>query len=163
MTITHPYAHFLGSRDPLEVLAETQRSIPALAQKLGPEGMKRTYAPGKWTAAQVLAHLADCEVAFGFRVRQIVAQPELPIQSFDENKWAAHYDEANGAEAAQAFQALRAFNLSTFRHLTREERQRASQHPERGPETADTVIRILAGHTLNHLGQLERIAAATAA
>ncbi len=162
MTATHPYAQFLGNRDPFEVLAETQKSIPALAQKLGPEGLKRSYAPGKWSAAQVLAHLADCEVAFGFRVRQIVSQPDLPIQTFDENKWAAHYDRANGAEAAQAFQALRAFNVSTFRHLTLEERQRASKHPDRGPETADTVIRILAGHTLNHLAQLEKIAALAA-
>jgi uncharacterized damage-inducible protein DinB len=164
MTATHPYAQFLGNRDPLEVLAETQRTIPAIAQKLGPEGLKRSYAPGKWTAAQVLAHLADAEVAFGFRVRQVVSEPEQPIQPFDETKWARHYDKANGAEAAQAFQALRAWNLSCFRQLTKEERERAAKHPERGPEKADTIIRILAGHTLNHLAQLEKIVSnATAA
>jgi hypothetical protein len=37
---------------------------------------------------------------------------------------------------------------------------KAAAHPERGPESADTVIRIIAGHTLNHLGQLETIVAA---
>jgi uncharacterized damage-inducible protein DinB len=164
MTATHPYAQFLGNRDPFEVLAETQKTIPAIAQKLGPEGLKRSYGPGKWTGAQVLAHLADCEIAFGFRVRQIVSEPQLPIQPFDENNWSRHYDKANGAEAAQAFQALRAFNLSAFRNLTAEERQRAAKHPDRGLETADTVIRILAGHTLNHLAQLEKIVStATAA
>jgi hypothetical protein len=66
---THPYSQFLGERDPLAVLAETQEKIPAIARALGTEGLKRTYAPGKWTAAQVIAHLADCEMAFGFRVR----------------------------------------------------------------------------------------------
>lgn len=157
MTATHPYAQFLGNRDPLEVLAETQKAVPAIAQKLGPEGLKRSYGPGKWTGAQVLAHLADCEIAFGYRVRQIVSEPELPIQPFDETKWAAHYDKANGAEAAQAFQALRAFNLSYFRQLTTAERGRSAKHPERGPEKAETVLRILAGHTLNHLAQLEKI------
>ena len=75
MTATHPYAHLLGDRDPFAVLAETRQRIPAIAQALGPEGLKRTYAPGKWTAAQVISHLADCEIAFGFRVRQIIPSP----------------------------------------------------------------------------------------
>lgn len=163
MTATHPYSQFLGERDPLAVLAETQERVPAIAQKLGPEGLKRSYGPGKWTAAQVITHLTDAEIAFGFRVRQIVAEPELPIQPFDENKWAAHYDRADGAQAAQAFKALRAFNLAYFRQLTSQELERASRHPERGPEKAITVVRILAGHTLNHLAQLEKIVAESAA
>ncbi len=163
MTATHPYAQLLADRDPLAVLAETQEKIPAIAQKLGPEGLKRSYGPGKWTAAQVLTHLADAEIAFGFRVRQIVAEPEMPIQPFDENKWAAHYDRADGAQAAQTFKVRRAFNLALFRQLTKEELQRAAKHPDRGPEKADTVIRILAGHTLNHLAQLEKIVAGLAA
>ena len=163
MTATHPYAQLLGDRDPLAVLAETQEKIPAIAQELGPEGLKRSYGPSKWSAAQVLTHLADAEIAFGFRVRQIVSEPELPIQPFDENKWATHYDHADGAQAAQTFKVLRAFNLALFRQLTKEELQRASKHPDRGPEKADTVIRILAGHTLNHLAQLEKIVAGSAA
>lgn len=163
MTATHPYAQLLGDRDPLAVLAETQEKVPAIAQKLGPEGLKRSYAPGKWTGAQVLAHLADCEIAFGHRVRQIVAEPEMPIQTFDENKWAAHYDRVDGFQAAQTFKALRGWNLALLRQLTPEERERASRHPDRGPEKADTVIRILAGHTLNHLAQLEKILAGSVA
>ena len=162
-TATHPYAQMLGDRDPLAVLAETQEKIPSIAQKLGPEGLKRSYGPGKWTGAQVLAHLTDCEIAFGHRLRQIVAEPEMPIQPFDENKWAAHYDKADGAQAAQTFKALRGWNLAYFRQLSAKERAQTSQHPTRGPETADTVIRILAGHTLNHLAQLEKIVAGSAA
>jgi len=157
MTATHPYAQFLGERDPLAVLAETQERIPAIAQSLGPEGLKHTYAPGKWTSAQVITHLADCEIAFGFRVRQIVAEPALPIQTFDENRWARHYDRVDGLVAARTFRTLRAWNLSLFRQLSKEELDAAAPHPERGPEKASTVIRIIAGHTLNHLAQLERI------
>jgi hypothetical protein len=100
MTATHPYAQFLGERDPLAVLAETQERILAIAHALGTEGLKRTYAPGKWTAAQVIAHLADCEIAFGFRVRQIIAEPAVGIQPFDENRWARHYDRVDGLAAA---------------------------------------------------------------
>ena len=157
MTTTHPYAQMLGDRDPLEVLAETQESIPAVAKTFGPEGLKRTYAPGKWTAAQVLAHLADSEIAFGFRVRQIIAEPELGIQTFDQDRWARRYGQMDGLEAAQTFQALRAWNLSLFRLLDKEEIEKSATHPERGPEKAGTVIRIIAGHTLHHLAQLEAI------
>jgi len=157
MAATHPYAQILGDRDPIEVLTATQQSVPALAQMLGPEGMKRTYAPGKWTAAQVLAHLADCEIAFGFRIRQIVSEPELPIQPFDQDRWAQHYAGMDGLEAARVFEVLRAWNLSLFELLGSSDLEKAADHPERGRETADTVIRIMAGHTLHHLAQLENI------
>ena len=157
-TATHPYAERLGDRDPLAVLAETEKSVPALAQGLGPKGLERSYAPGKWSAAQILSHLADCELAFGFRVRQIMADPKLPIQAFDENQWARYYGRIDGFKAAQAFEALRAWNLSLFRLLSREDLEKATTHPQRGPESAETVIRIMAGHTLHHLAQLEKIA-----
>ncbi len=156
---THPYAQVLGDRDPLEVLAETQRTIPVIAQTLGPDALKRSYAPGKWTAAEVLAHLADCEVAFGFRIRQILAEPILPIQPFDESGWARHYSQMDGMEAAQTFQSLRGWNLSLFSKLSEEELSRQANHPERGPQSADTAIRVMAGHTLHHLAQLEKIVA----
>jgi len=156
-TLAHPYAQLLGEREPLEVLAETQRRILEIAERLGPRGLQLTYAPGKWTAVQVLAHLADCEMAFGFRVRQIVAEPQLPIQPFDETRWSRHYAAMNGLEAAKTFHALRAWNLSLFRLLSPDDLDKAAAHPERGPQTAGTVIRIMAGHTLNHLAQLEKI------
>lgn len=158
--IAHPYAQFLGERDPLEVLGETQTRILAIAERLGPAGFKRSYAPGKWTAAQVLSHLADAEMAFGFRVRQIVSEPQLPIQPFDENLWSRHYAAMDGFEAARAFHALRAWNLTLFRLLNADDLASKAAHPERGPESAETVIRIIAGHTLNHLAQLETIVAA---
>lgn len=157
--VTHPYAELLGERDPIEVLKETGKSIPLIVERLGPVGLKRTYAPGKWTAAQMLAHLADCEIAFGFRVRQIVSQPELPIQPFDENLWARRYDTADGLQAARTFEELRCWNISLFRLLTDEDLEKRSAHPTNGSQTAGTVIRVLAGHTLNHLVQLEKIAA----
>lgn len=157
MAAKHPYADLLADRDPFTILAETQERIPAIARALGTDGLKRTYAPGKWTAAQVMTHLADCEIAFGFRVRQIVAEPALPIQPFDETLWARHYDVAHGLIAATTFHSIRGWNLSLFRRLSADELARTAPHPTRGPETALTAIRIIAGHTLNHLAQLEKI------
>jgi hypothetical protein len=159
LAATHPYAELLGDRDPFAVLAETQERIPDIARLLGTHGLQKTYAPGKWTAAQVITHLADCEIAFGFRVRQIVAEPALVIQPFDETLWARHYDVVDGPAAARTFHAVRGWNLALFRRLTPEERERTAPHPTFGAQTAFTVIRVNAGHTLNHLAQLEKILA----
>ena len=163
MPANHPYAQELGERDLLVALSEPEKRIPVIAQALGPEGLKRSYAPGKWTAAQVLAHLTDSEIAFGFRVRQVVAEPSLVIQPFDQDRWATQYAHLDGLQAAQTFQALRAWNLSLFRLLSKDDLNKTSTHPERGPETAETVIRIMAGHTLHHLAQLESMLAGKSA
>jgi hypothetical protein len=61
MIATHAYAQFLADRDPLQVLTDTGKTIPSIAMELGHEGLKRSYTPGKWSAAQVMAHLADSE------------------------------------------------------------------------------------------------------
>ena len=87
-----------------------------------------------------------------------------PLEStinFDENLWSRHYAAMDGLEAARSFHAMRGWNLAFFRRLAPAELASAAAHPQRGPETADTVIRIMAGHTLNHLAQLETILAAS--
>jgi hypothetical protein len=67
----------------------------------------------------------------------------------------------DGREAAHTFQALRAWNLSLFRLLDQADLDKTATHPERGPEKAGTVIRIMAGHTLHHLAQLTTIPGTT--
>ncbi len=158
-----PYVELLGDQKPMQVLRATQQRVVKLARGLGKDGMQLTYGAGKWTAAQVLAHLADCEMAFGFRIRQALAEDDHKIQPFDEKAWASRYEKAKGAQAAKTFAALRAWNVALVRQLKKKDLQRAVVHPERGPETVDILIRIMAGHTLNHLAQLEIIEKAHAA
>lgn len=158
-----PYVELLGDQKPMQVLRATQQRVVKLARGLGKDGMQLTYGPGKWTAAQVLAHLADCEMAFGFRIRQALAEDDHKIQPFDEKAWATRYEKVKGAQAAKTFAALRAWNIALVRQLKKKDLQRTVVHPERGQETVDTLVRIMAGHTLNHLAQLEIIEKAHAA
>ncbi len=152
-----PYVELLGDQKPMQVLRATQQRIVKLARGLGKDGLQLTYGPGKWTAAQVLAHLADCEIAFGFRIRQALAEDDHKIQPFDEKAWATRSEKVKGSQAAKTFAALRAWNIALVRQLKKKDLQRTVVHPERGPETVDILIRIMAGHTLNHLAQLEII------
>lgn len=147
----------LGERNPLESLPETAARVEALARRLGDAGLSRSYGPGKWTGKQVLAHLADAEVGIGFRVRQVLAEDHHRIQPFDESAWARRYVDVDHQAALTSFLALRRWNLALFRSLGPADLAREAFHPERGPETLGTIVRLLAGHDLNHLAQLERL------
>jgi len=147
----------LGDRNPIESLEASAQRVEAVARRLGDGGLSRAWGPGKWTGKQILAHLADAEVGVGFRARQILAEENHRIQPFDEGVWAKRYADVDAEAALGSYRALRRWNLSLFRKLSAEELRREAFHPERGPETLDTVVRMLAGHDLNHLGQLERI------
>ena len=133
------------------------KRVEAVARKLGEAGLSRSYGPGKWTGKQILAHLADAELAIGFRTRQVLAEEKHTIQPFDESAWARRYENVDAEAALGAFLASRRWNLALFRKLTAADLSREAIHPERGAETPDTIIRLLAGHDLNHLAQLEKL------
>ena len=150
----------LGQRDPIESLEASARRIEELARRAGPAGLEKSYGPGKWSGKQILAHLADAEIGVGFRLRQALAEDNHTIQPFDEGAWARRYVDVDVEAALRSFVALRQWNLALFRRLGPGDLSREAYHPERGPETVEVIIRLLAGHDLNHLAQLETIAAA---
>lgn len=159
----NPYAKYLGDRDARSAIAETAARLTTLAGQLGPEGLCRSPAPGKWSAAQILCHLADCEVVFAYRLRQALAEPHHLIQPFDQDVWAAGYDAIDGREALAVFMAVRRWNLALFARMTPADLEKRLTHPERGEMTVRTVLETIAGHDLNHIGQIERIAEGAAA
>src|SRR5947209_15000698 len=130
----NPYASYLGERDPGAVIAETPARLSALFDKLGSQGAERSLAPGKWSARKILCHLADCEVAFGFRLRQAAAEPHHVIQPFDQDAWAAVYD-APGLDVAsslEAFTSFRKWNVKLLENLPAEVMSKPLTHPQRG-------------------------------
>ena len=156
---TNPYASKLGNRSAREVIAETSRKLSTLAGRLGPAGMKRSLAPGKWTARDILCHLADTELAFAFRLRQSLAEPRHVIQPFDQDAWSRPYPSLDAQAALATFSAVRAWNLALLATVPAEAYARTLNHPERGDMTFQVLVETMAGHDLNHLGQLETIAA----
>jgi len=147
----------LGDRNPLEAMEANARRVEGVARRLGEAGLSRSWGPGKWTGKQILAHLADAEVGIAFRIRQILSEDNHRIQPWDEGSWARRYADVDVESALGSFLALRRWNLALLRGLTPEDLDREAFHPERGPEKLRTVVRLLAGHDLNHLDQLERL------
>lgn len=158
MSDLNPYDKYLDGR-PLEaIMSATPAAMGALLSKLGPAKAAAAPAPGKWSPAQILCHLADCELAFGFRLRQTLAEPGHTIQPFDQDKWAPPYAGISAADALAAFAALRKWNLLLLAYALPAHAGVAATHPERGIMTFQTIVETMAGHDLNHLAQLEKIA-----
>jgi hypothetical protein len=149
----------LGDDDPFEVMAQTPGRVAELLGRIGEEGLSRPFGPGKWTAREVFAHLADVEQGTGFRVRQIVwSPPDHVIQPFDQDLWATPYRSLPADAAVRAFSALRPWNLAYYSALAPADLARVGHHPERGDESVETILRMQAGHDRNHLAQLQAIA-----
>jgi len=149
----------LGKDDPFEVLEGTPGRVASLVERMGEKGLDSRFGPGKWTGRQVVGHLADVEIGVGFRIRQMVTQPDHVIQPFDQDAWARPYPRLDGRVAVRALTALRVWNLAYYRTLSPADLARVAMHPERGEESVETAIRMHAGHDRNHLAQLELILA----
>lgn len=147
----------LGDLDPIQVLETTPLRLEGLLERYSEADLKRSYAPGKWTAREILAHLADVEIGLGFRFRQVLAEDAHRPQPFDQDLWAARYGRLDPSLAVDAFRALRAWNLALFASFDMDDWLRPVDYPFAGVDTVDMMVRFLAGHDLNHLGQLERI------
>lgn len=159
----NPYASFLGSRNARDVIAETPERLRQLLDTLGAEGAGRPPAPGKWSAREIVCHLADCEVVFAFRLRQALAESNPVIQPFDQDRWAGNYAAYDAVSALEVLTSLRRWNVALIASLPAEALARKITHPERGEMTFQVVVETMGGHDLNHLGQIERIATARAA
>jgi uncharacterized damage-inducible protein DinB len=154
----NPYASFLGAKDPHEVIAATCNRLNDFVGALGPK-VDVAPAPGKWSAREIVCHLADTELVFAFRLRQSLAEPLHVIQPFDQDKWAERYAIYDAASALEIFKAVREWNLKLIASLTSEEKLKKLTHPERGEMTLGVIVETMAGHDLNHLAQIEAIGA----
>ena len=107
----------------------------------------------------IVCHLADCEIAFGFRIRQTLAEPNPTLQPFDQDAWAKPYSSNlfSSQVALDSFSSARRWNIALLDSIGPEELKRPVTHPERGAMTLQTIVETMAGHDLNHIGQLEKL------
>lgn len=158
----NPYVGHMDDRSPVEVISETPHRLAQLVETIGPDRLGVPPAPGKWSARDILSHLADGEVAFAFRLRQTLAEDHHVIQPFDQDRWAASYGSSDPQLALAALTALRAWNIALIRSVKPADLTKPVTHPERGTMTFQTIVETMAGHDRNHIKQIEAIAAQAA-
>jgi hypothetical protein len=160
MPPTTPYADDLGGREPIGSIRNSLARIGSLASSWSPQEFERSYAPGKWSARRILTHLAQSEVAFGYRARMALASPrhDYVAQPFNQDVWMEREPALGGREALEALLAVSAMNAALYASLSPADRAVAFTHPEYGALTIDWLIHQTAGHLLHHLKQLETLA-----
>lgn len=151
----------VGSQAPVKIQAATPKKIERLLKGAAGSKLRKRPAPGKWSVAEILAHLADTELVSGYRIRSILGAPGTPIPAFDQDVWAAamRYEKRDPRKSFARFCALRENNLALLKSLTPEQWEHHGMHAERGKETVAHIARMMAGHDINHLGQMKRILA----
>ena len=152
----------LGDRDPMQVMAATPTLLREAVSELSDEALRSPEGENKWSVVQVVQHLADSELVYGYRMRLIVAEDAPGIPGYDQNAWAANlrYKDVAITDALADFTATRTMNLRWLSGLSDSELDRWGIHSERGEESVRHIVKLLAAHDLVHLNQLERIKAA---
>ena len=119
-------------------------------------------APGKWSAREIVHHLADSEMTSAIRLRLLIASPNPAITSYDENEFSRrlYYDRPIAA-SLEALKAARTTTAEILARLTAAEWSREGTHAEHGRYTVDTWLEIYAKHAHEHARQI-RVARASA-
>jgi hypothetical protein len=149
----------LEGQEPLKVQAATAKKIEKLLKRVPPAKLRKRPAPDKWSITEIVTHLADTEMVGGYRMRMILATPGTPIAAFDQDVWvtSGHYDKRDARKSLEHFRALREANLALLKTLTPEQWKHHGIHAERGQESIEHMVRMFAGHDINHTKQIERI------
>lgn len=151
---------YIGDTDPLSVLAETPTRLRSLLYRVPDSQLRARPTPERWSLIEIAAHLSDVEIVIGYRVRTILGAPDgIAIQAYDQNAWqeAFRYINCELAATLDAFTAARDNNLRLYRSLDAAAWNKYGLHSERGQESVRTIVRLNAGHDLNHLSQIEAI------
>jgi uncharacterized damage-inducible protein DinB len=150
---------YVEGRNPLKVQRETPKKLRRLTKSLSRKQLKTRPAPDRWSIAEILAHLTDAELVGGWRMRLILGSSGAPLQAYDQNVWAERFDYANRdpKDSLKLFRLLRESNLALLKSMPQKLWENYGMHAERGKETLAQIVRLYAGHDLNHLRQVEAI------
>lgn len=149
----------LQGQDPLKIQSATAKKLDRLLKGVPALKLRKRPAPGKWSIAEIIAHLADAELVGGYRIRTILGAPGTPIRAFDQDAWAAalRYDKRDARKSLAEFRAYRNANIALLKSLKPDQWKHHGLHSERGQETVETITAMFAGHDINHIKQIEDI------
>jgi DinB superfamily len=152
-----PVLDMIGRDDPLEVQEAEVAAWRELIDRAGGD-LRNRPSPGEWSVIECLGHLADSELVTSARYRWVLAEPEPPLQGWDQEAWADRLDHSHDDPATllALLAALRQANVALWKRTPPQDRARFGVHAERGPESFELLFRLQAGHGRVHRDQAER-------
>jgi DinB family protein len=120
--------------------------------------------PGKWSAAEIVHHLADSETTSALRLRRLLVEDHPLIQGYDQDDYAVklRYNERDTAPALEAFRTARATTAQLIDMMIEADWHREGTHSESGSYSAEDWLKIYAAHAHNHAAQIGRLREALA-
>jgi hypothetical protein len=145
----------LGSTDPIEILESTSSRLESLVSNL----QNQQSRSESWNAAEILSHLAESEIVYGYRIRKALNANGTAIEATDQEVWVknAGYLRKDAQLALLLFKAVRKANIALLKSLTPDQLENFGIHSERGKESIAQMARMIGGHDINHLQQMEKL------
>jgi len=146
-------------QDPLAVMASMPNRIIRLLRGTSRAALLKRADADKWSVGEILAHLADAELAFGWRIRLMLGANGTTVQAYDQDVWATlfNYPKHDPALSLESFRIQRQCNVQLLRLVAKELWENYGMHEERGRESVARLMEMMAGHDINHFRQVEQM------
>lgn len=144
----------------IEAAERSPKEIAAAVSGLPPDVLRYKPSPEKWSILEILGHLADIEIVYAYRLRQMLADEKPVIAPMDQNAWARHlgYMDAPPPELVAAYGLNRHQNVRLLRRLRPADLEKGAFHPEyQKNQTVADIAERMATHGANHLSQIEKL------
>jgi DinB superfamily len=140
-------------KDPLAMQSDAPRILAALIEGVPEHALRQRPISDKWSAGEIIAHLAEDELASSWRYRQMIGNSGCTLSAFDQDEWARLGDYASWqpSDSLQLFRLLREPNLRMLSQLTADEWNRHGFHAERGKISVKDFARHMAGHDMDQI------------
>jgi len=153
----NPYEKYIDGRKAFPVLSATVGRLKDIVEKQDKVDRGKTNGGGKWDANQIVIHLIHSEINYAVRLRNALVLDDYVVQPFEQELWVGREPEMPLDVAISIFESLRKLNLSLIQQITDSNKTQTFTHPEFGELSVGILLEIMAGHDLNHLGQIENL------
>ncbi len=146
----------------IEKYEDGYRVVSQALRDISDQELEARPAPGKWSAREIVHHLADSEMTSAIRLRRLIAEDRPVIQGYDQDEYARqlYYDRPIQA-SLEAFRAARETTAQILERMSDAEWAREGTHTESGRYPVERWLEIYAHHAHNHADQIRRARAAT--
>jgi hypothetical protein len=153
MTETELKSHLDAAEKSPKQLAAAVAGLPETILRYKP-------SPEKWSIREIVGHLADVEIVYAYRIRQMLADTKPVIAPMEVNAWARSlgYMDTPVPEMIALFGVNRHHNLRLLRAMRVEDLKKGAHHPELNRDvTLEEMVLKLDGHSTSHLEQIEKL------
>jgi hypothetical protein len=131
------------------------RAVAEVLDGISEKELDARSAPGRWSAREIVHHLADSEMTAAVRVRLLLAQDGPTIQGYDQDEFARrlHYDRPHQT-SLEAFRWARQSTAELLERLSVDQWIREGTHTEAGQYGVEKWLQTYAGHAHKHARQI---------